>query len=107
MFVNFNIFAHNLKTNRDRNFVFVAKKGFVGMPNRVVILPMMSNSKWPTGRHFVRIFNIFAHNLKTYRDRDFVFVSNKGYFGMPNLVVIVLMMSDSKWPTGGHFVWHF
>ena len=48
------------------------------------------------------IFNIFAHNLKTNRDRDFVFVSKKGFLGMPNLMVILTMMSGSKWLTGGH-----
>ena len=69
----------------------------------------------PIGRHdahhfgissgiFVRKFNIFAHNSKTNRDRDFVFDYKKGFGGMPNLVVILLMMSDSKWPTVGHFV---
>jgi hypothetical protein len=52
----------------------------------------------------VIIFNIFAPNFKTNRDRDFVFVSKKGFWGMPNLLVIFAMKSDSKWPTGSHFV---
>ena len=47
------IFAHNFKTNRDRDFVFVLKEGFLGMLNLVVIWPMMSDSKWPTGGCFV------------------------------------------------------
>ena len=53
MFDIFNIFGHNFKTNRDRDFVFVLKKGFWGMPNLLVIFPMKSDSKWPTGDHFV------------------------------------------------------
>ena len=48
------------------------------------------------------IFNIFAHNFKTNRDRDFIFVSKKGFRGMLNLMVILATMSDSKWPTGSN-----
>ena len=159
LFVIFNIFTHSSKTNRDRDFVFVSKEGFLGMPNLVVMLPMKSESKWPTGGHFCskfstfllitskeieietsilfrrrslwyaassgdipdnvwfkmadwrpflfELFNIFTHNLKTNRDRDFVFVSKVGFWGMPHLVVIFPMTSDSKWPTGGHFCLKF
>jgi hypothetical protein len=53
------------------------------------------------------IFIVFAHNFKTNRDRDFVFVSKKGFLGMACVVVVFSMMSDSKWPTGGHFVFAF
>ena len=77
------------------------------MPNQVVILPMISNTKWPPGGHFVRHFQHFGHNLKTNRDRDFVFVSKKGFTGMPNLLLILPMLLESKWPAGGHFVCQF
>ena len=74
------------------------------MRNLVVIFPMTSDSKWPTGGHFCSKSNFFAHNFKTNRDRDFVFVSKKGFLGMASLVVMFPMISDSKWLTGGHFV---
>ena len=60
MFVIFNIFAHNFKTNRDSDFVFVSREEFWGMPNLVVIFPMTSDSKWPPGGHFVRNFQHFG-----------------------------------------------
>ena len=53
------------------------------------------------------IFNIFAHNFKTNRDRDFVFVSKKGFLGMASLMGMFQMISVSKWPTGGYFVLAF
>ena len=74
------------------------------MPNLVVILPMMRIQNGRLSAILFDIFNIFAQNFKTNRDRDFVFVSKKGFWGMPNLLVIFPMMSDTKWLTGGHFV---
>ena len=53
------------------------------------------------------ILMFFACNSKTIRDRDFVFVSKKGFWCVANLMVIWPMISDSKWPTGGHFVSQF
>ena len=35
------------------------------------------------------ILMFFAHASKTSRDRDFVFESNMGFWGMANLVVIL------------------
>ena len=49
------------------------------------------------------IFDPNLTNFKTNRDYDFVYDSKEGFWGVINLVVIVAMMSDSKWPTGGHF----
>ena len=37
----------------------------------------------------IDIFNIFAHNSKSNTDCDSVFVSNKGFWGMANLVVLL------------------
>ena len=56
---------------------------------------------------FIEIFNIFAHSSKTNRDSYFVLVSNSGFRGKLNLVVILPMISDTKWSTGGHLVRHF
>ena len=50
-------FANNSKTNRDSDFVLVSKMGFGAMTNLVVILPLMSDSKWPTGGHFCSAFS--------------------------------------------------
>ena len=59
LFGVFNIFAYNFKTNRDRDFVFVSKKGFLGMASLVVVFPVISDSKWPTCSHFVFAFSTF------------------------------------------------
>ena len=99
-----NFFAHNFKTNRDRDFVFVSKKGFWGMASLVVVFPVMSDSKWPTGSHFVFAFSTFLLiTSKPIEIESSVFVSKKEFLGIASLVVIFLMMSDSNWPTGGHF----
>ena len=55
-----NIFAHSSKTNRDSYFVLVANSGFRGKLNLVVILPMISDTKWSTGGHLVRLFQHFC-----------------------------------------------
>ena len=60
--------------------------------------------RWP---FCFAILMFFAHYSKMRRDRDFIFESNMGFWGMANLVVILPMMSDSKWPTGSHFVLQF
>ena len=41
------------KTSKDRDFIFDLKKGFGGMKNLVVIVPMISDSEWPPSGNFV------------------------------------------------------
>ena len=76
LFEIFNIFAHNFKTNRDRDFVFVLKVGFLSMAHLVVIF----------GCIIVR--NIIFVLLEVFQDTK------------PKR--LLLMMQDSKWPTGSH-----
>ena len=102
----FNIFAHNSKSNRDRDSVFISNKGFWGMANLVVLLgitskPIEIKTLFLSRRVFFRLFLAFFIR-GTKRNRDFIDHSKKGFVGMPNLVVILTLMSDSEWLTGIH-----
>ena len=54
--------------------VWDSKEGFGCMPNLVVIVLMMSDSNWPTNYNLFNIFNIFTHNFKANRDREYFFI---------------------------------
>jgi len=53
---------------------------------------------------FVATFLPLSHKLLKI---VFVLVHIMGVWGMPNPMVIFLMMSDSRWLTGGHFCYNF
>ena len=90
----------------ETSFLFqLIKEGVLGYAESSGDIPDDVRYKMADCRPFCLTFSTFyAHNFKTNRDRDFLFVSKKGFWGMPNLVVIFPMMSDTKWPTGGYFV---
>jgi len=67
--------------------------GFSGMMNLMVILIVMSDSRWLTGGHvFVRNASFFPH--QTIVARVFFSVLNMGFWGMTNPMPVCLFVAD-------------
>ena len=78
--------------------------GFGGSTHPMTILSTMPGSRWPTRDHFPpQKFNVFGSYHLHFVNRVFVSIPNMEFWGMANPILILPIMSDSKWPTCGHF----
>lgn len=85
-------------------FVSVLNVKFWCMTNSMAILTMMSDSTWPSCSQaiFGWKVNMFAHISYTTVARVFVSVVNMRFWSMMNQMSMLLIISSSKWPPGGH-----